>query len=401
MNRSQLVFKAIDIFGYIPQNMTRYKDINRIKDIPFNEHAELGVSGDVYYCEPIMNKSRETGVKMPVILNIHGGGFVMGDKNYRKSYSSFWAERGYFVFNINYRLAPMVQFPEFINDAVDGLNYLKELKKFYTNLDLDRIIIMGDSSGGYLASYLTAVAFDDELTEKLGIHKCELKPACLAPFCGIYDVETLLEKNVLPLQLAEVTAETFLGFDASEGIEKLKDYKYFEYVGPSSFVNEKWCPMFITWAEEDFICTDQGQPMMDKVIEKIGADKVDCFVAKGIQNLHCFHLNLALKIAKDCVDACDKFIKKILDIDPVLEEYLRSEYEKDEEEESLKDKILNELKEIREKIEDESEDSLKEKLLSKVRELKESLDKKKDDQDDEPEQTEQAEQTEEKQEVNV
>ena len=107
------------------------------------------------------------------------------------------------------------------------------------------------------------------------------------------------------------------------------------------------------------------------------------------------------KIAKDCVDACDKFIKRILDIDPVLEEYLRSEYEKDEEEESLKDKILNELKEIREKIEDESEDSLKEKLLSKVRELKESLDKKKDDQDDEPEQTEQTEQTEEKQEVNV
>ena len=69
--------------------------------------------------------------------------------------------------------------------------------------------------------------------------------------------------------------------------------------------------------------------------------------------------------------------------------------EEGENEESIKDKILNELKEIREKIEDESEDSLKEKLLNKVRELRESLDKKNDDNEA------QQEQTEEKQEVNV
>ena len=400
MNRSQLVFKAIDIFGYIPQNMTRYKDINRIKDIPFNEHGDKGVLGDIYYCEPVMNKSRETGIKMPVVLNIHGGGFVKGDKNYRKSYSSFWAERGYFVFNINYRLAPEAQFPEFINDAVDGLNYLKELKKFYTNLDLDKIIIMGDSSGAYLASYLTVVAFDEELAEKLNIHKCELKPALLAPFCGIYDVETLLEKNTLPLQLAEITAATFLGFEGvTDDIEKVKEYKYIDYVGPSSFVNEKWCPMFITWAEGDFICVDQGEPMMKKVIEKIGEENVGCFVAKGIQNIHCFHLNLGLKTANECVNAADEFIKRKLEIDPVLTENVHSEddNENEDKEGSLKDRILRDLKEIREKIEDESEDSIKEKLFSKVRELKESLEKK--NEDGQPEKEEQIE--EEKQEVNV
>ncbi len=380
MNRSQFVFKAIDIFGYIPQNMTRYKDINRVKDIPFNEHGDKGVKGDIYYCEPVMKKSRETGIKMPVILNIHGGGFVKGDKNYRKSYSSFWAERGYFVFNINYRLAPEAQFPEFINDAVDGLNYLAELQKFYTNLDLDKIIVMGDSSGGYLASYLTAVAYDEELTATLGIHKCELKPALLAPFCGIYDVETLLEKNTLPLQLAEVTAETFMGFKGvSEGIDKVREYKYFDYIGPSAFINENWCPMFITWAEEDFICIDQGRPMMEKVIEKIGEDKVGCYIATGIQNIHCFHLNLALKTAKDCVNSADVFIKDILKIDPVLVEDVHEQEDEEDKDGSVKEKLLSMLQDFKEDIESRIESVKAE--IKKEQEEKENI-KDNDDSED-------------------
>ncbi len=321
MNRSQVVFKAIDIIGYIPQNITRYKGVVCVKDAAFNKKQDESQSGDVYYSEKAMRLCKEQGKKMPVILNIHGGGFVMGDKKCRKSYSAFWAEKGYFVFNINYRLAPEAQFPEYLYDSIDALNYLEELNRYYGTLDLDKIIVMGDSSGGYSAAFVAALAFDDELRKKLGAPEVKFKPAVLAPFCGIYDVNTLFENNILPFKIIDITAETFLGYEHSEdGLEAVKSYKYVDYISPSAFVNDKWCPTFIVWSNSDIVCTNQGQPMFDRISECIGEENIEKFTADGFANNHCFHLNMTLKISKQCFKAADEFFRKHLQFEDVLGE---------------------------------------------------------------------------------
>ncbi|MDD6021902.1 MAG: alpha/beta hydrolase [Oscillospiraceae bacterium] len=333
MNRSQVVFKAIDIFGYIPQNITHYKGVACVKDVAFNKSRDKYESGDVYYSEKAMKLCKEQGKKMPVILNIHGGGFVMGDKKCRKSYSSFWAEKGYFVFNINYRLAPKAQFPEYLYDSIDALNYLEELNKYYGTLDLDKIIVMGDSSGGYSAAFVAALAFDDDLVKTLGTPEVKLKPAVLAPFCGIYDIDTLFDNNIFPFKLVDVTAETFLGYEHSdEGIEAIKKYKYVDYISPMKFVNKNWCPTFIVWSNSDIICTNQGQPFYDALVANLGEENVGKFTADGFANNHCFHLNMALKISKQCFKAADEFFREKLKFEDVLAE--AAEKEKAEKEEA-------------------------------------------------------------------
>ena len=301
MNRSQLVFKAIDVFMYAPQNIVGFSKVTRIKDIPYSRISEDN-KGDLYYCK----RHIEKGKKLPVILNIHGGGFVMGDKAFRKSYSSYWAHKGYFVYNINYRLSPKVYFPENLNDVVDALNFLPQLAKRFP-IDLNKIVVMGDSSGGYCTSYLAALAFNDGLSKKLGVRDVKVKPALIAPFCGIYDIKTLL-KNKLPFRLVDVTAQTYLGFKLKKDFSNLSGYKYLNELSPINFVNEKWCPVFITWTDSDMICIKQGDGMYEKLVEKIGKENVGYFRTDGLLNNHCFHLDMTTVESKRCLAAASEYI---------------------------------------------------------------------------------------------
>lgn len=305
MNRSQLAFKAIDVFMYLPQNVVGFKKIKCIKNIPYSKIGEA-TKGDLYYRPDYADK----GKKMPLILNIHGGGFVMGDKAFRKSYSSFWANNGYFVFNINYRLAPEVYFPENLNDVVDAFNYIQKLAEKYP-IDLNRVVVMGDSSGGYCTTYLAALAFNRGLSKKLGVRKPNFKPALIVPFCGIYDVETLLQ-NRLPFRLIDITAETFLGFKFEKNFTNMSEYEYLEYLSPINLVNKKWCPAFITWTDSDMICINQGNIMYQKLCDAIGKENVGYFRTDGLLNNHCFHLDMTTQQSYNCLRAVGKWMKNQL-----------------------------------------------------------------------------------------
>ena len=110
MNRAQIVFKAIDGICYPTQNMMKFSNVVCEKDISYDT-AEL-TKGDLYYRKDIVND----GKKHPLILYYHGGGFIMGDKKCRVSISEFYANQGYFVFCVNYRMPPERIFPEYTFD---------------------------------------------------------------------------------------------------------------------------------------------------------------------------------------------------------------------------------------------------------------------------------------------
>lgn len=318
MNRSQVGFKMIDIFMDKKQNRAvEYSGIRIDKDIAYSDYS-IDTAGDVYVREDLLAK----GEKLPVVLNIHGGGFVMGDKRYRYGISSWWADKGYIVYNISYRLSPDVYFPENLVDLVDALNYLNVLAKKYP-MDLSKIVITGDSSGGYSAAFLTALAFDDALRRKLvqlsgiDIAPVTLKPALCAPCCGIYDVETLL-KTKMPFKLIPVTAKTYTGYPVQKDLSNIEDYALYDYISPIKFVTKDWCKVFMIWTWSDLICIDQGRPMYNAICRKIGKRNIGYYTSDGIMNNHCFHLNQATEESKKALAALQAFAADALDYHPAL-----------------------------------------------------------------------------------
>ncbi len=303
MNRAEVVFKAIDILGNIPQNAVHYKGVSVHKDIAYGENQLQ--KGDLYFKREILND----GEKHPVILYIHGGGFIMGDKKYRVSVSEYYAKEGYFVYSINYRMPPQVDCFGLMNDCIDALNFLSRLSEKY-NFDLDNIVITGDSSGGFVSSYLAALKFDEELRQNVGVQKINVGIKGLMLMCGIYDMETLLKGTKL-LGVIPQTARMILNFpQLKNDFSNLYDYPYINYMSPMQFVNENWCPTFICWSDDDIICQKQGEPMAEKLSL---FTRVESHHVKGIQNNHCYHLLLPTKHAADCMGKSLSFLAELFE----------------------------------------------------------------------------------------
>lgn len=85
----------------------------------------------------------------PTLIFIHGGGWVGGEKETRITSIMPYLERGWNVVNVEYRLGVNTA-PQAVDDAMCALAWIAEHAPEY-NMDLNRIVISGDSAGGHLA----------------------------------------------------------------------------------------------------------------------------------------------------------------------------------------------------------------------------------------------------------
>lgn len=110
---------------------------------------------DVYY--PAENDGR-----LPVIIDVHGGGWMYGDKELNKIYCEYMASRGFIVFNMSYRLAPEVFVDDQLRDVAAALKWINEnLDRFPA--DRERVMLTGDSAGGMLAAFTGALSCSEGL----------------------------------------------------------------------------------------------------------------------------------------------------------------------------------------------------------------------------------------------
>lgn len=129
--------------------------IREINDIPYIKDGSRYHLLDVYYPEGI-------GDRLPVIIDVHGGGWMYGDKELNKLYCLALASRGYTVFNISYPLVPDVTVNEQIKDVMTALKWISDNLESYP-AKRDDIILTGDSAGGMLAAYTGVLSASGDL----------------------------------------------------------------------------------------------------------------------------------------------------------------------------------------------------------------------------------------------
>lgn len=114
----------------IETNIT-YKSVN-------NQELKL----DLYY-----NKTKG---KHPVIIGIHGGGWVGSNKEQIQAFFWSFLALGFSAVNIEYRLAPQFLAPAAVEDSLCALDWVVANAEKY-NLDVAKIVTSGFSAGGHLA----------------------------------------------------------------------------------------------------------------------------------------------------------------------------------------------------------------------------------------------------------
>ncbi len=102
------------------------------------------------------------GKKRPVLLFIHGGGWIVGDKAASTIDLMPYAARKWAIVNINYRLADVAKAPASVIDARKALEWIYENAENYY-FDKDNIVIAGESAGAHLALMTGLIKKNDSI----------------------------------------------------------------------------------------------------------------------------------------------------------------------------------------------------------------------------------------------
>jgi acetyl esterase/lipase len=152
--------------------------VKRVRNVRYAEGKGKAHLLDVYL-------PKEEGRGRPVVLQIHGGAWVLGDKREQGiPLLNHLASKGWVGFNANYGLAPRTTFPDMLVDLKRALAWVREHARDYGG-DPDFIVVTGGSAGGHLTALMALTQNDPEYQP--GFEDADTSLQAAVPFYGVYD----------------------------------------------------------------------------------------------------------------------------------------------------------------------------------------------------------------------
>lgn len=125
----------------------------------------------------------------PVVVWIHGGGFVSGRRGDITNYAKILAGKGFAVVNIDYTIAPEATYPGPIRQTLRALAFL-DREGASLGLPTKRFVLAGDSAGAQIAAQTAAVVTHPAYARLVGVtpEPGAYRIAGALLHCGVYDI---------------------------------------------------------------------------------------------------------------------------------------------------------------------------------------------------------------------
>jgi acetyl esterase/lipase len=186
---------------------------------------------------------RDPSGSLPVILWIHGGGFISSSADTVRDYAIMLANAGYVVASLDYSLAPGSRYPTPVVQGNAALAYLASNAGLYGG-DPSRIVLGGDSAGAQISGELAAIQTNPGLAAGLGITPAlgSRPPSAVVLFCGLYDLKSVANTGFPALR-------TYLW--AYTGTRNWIDDKDIDQLSVTEQVTAQYPPTFLTVGDAD------------------------------------------------------------------------------------------------------------------------------------------------------
>lgn len=164
---------------------------SRGKEYPLPEDVSL--QSDIFYDKKhlpahrldVYRPKKREGEVLPVIVNVHGGGLLMGNKEFNRPFCAALSQAGYLVFSIEYRLVPDCFFYDQLKDLHLAFAFIKEHLSEYGG-DISHVYACGDSGGACLLTYGAALQKNRVLAVAAGVKPSGLPVLALGLVSGMF-----------------------------------------------------------------------------------------------------------------------------------------------------------------------------------------------------------------------
>ena len=260
-------------------------DIERFDDIAYGNDPRWQIL-DVY-----RPKGRDG--RLPVIVSVHGGGWVYGDKERYQYYCMSLAQRGFAVVNFTYRLAPEHKYPAQMEDVNAAFRWVMVHAGEY-GLDTGHLFAVGDSAGAHMLALYACACTNPEYAKTYPFRIPEgLRFSAISLACGVYDAGP--EGGSLN---NELMADLMPGGGTREEMEWIK---------PINHLTPDFPPTFAFTATGDYL--NAQTPLLVEALRQ--NDVPFNFRLFGDRNHrlgHVFHCDMRTEDSRQCNDEqCDFF----------------------------------------------------------------------------------------------
>lgn len=245
---------------------------------------------------------KDTSKTYPVILWIHGGAFVGGDKMDIHSYATALASQGYVVFTMNYALAPDKQYPTPLIQASEMAMEIKAQAEEMP-IDLSNMFIGGDSAGAHIALQFTLTQTNENYRSFFDVEQI-FEPTTMKgmiSFCGVLDISMYDETDSgFSNFLYDQSAWAY--FDK----KSWKDAIVKNHADALSFVNEDFPPVYLTDGDHNSFLTQAKQA--EQIFRQYNIDVTSLLWEEG-EHPHEYQFHLDQEAGQKNFDMVLEFLK--------------------------------------------------------------------------------------------
>ena len=268
----------------------KFENIEETRNIYYCEDGSIRHTLNIFY-------TKNSSGKQPIIIDIHGGGWFFGEKEINDGYCMALAEYGFTVVNVDYTLAPANSVKEQIKEIDNAVKWVEEnIEKFYG--DTDKIVIAGDSAGGYLAAAFAAVKGSRKNCERYSVkYQPNLIKTCILT-CGIYDF-SFYAKSPIP------AAYNYMKIILKEDYSRKTDISSI-----AALIDGMLPPVFMSSSEQDIFRRQSIK--FSRLLKEKNIEHTFAYIPKGVNGYPLDHVFNVMKFylpeAKKLNDTAVKFI---------------------------------------------------------------------------------------------
>ena len=208
-------------------------DIDIVTDIPYQNHKNVPLAMDLY------RPKNYSGNSLPVIIMVHGGGLLVGSRKMSRPVCEALARSGCLVIAPQYRLLSETDAFGSIADLCAGLRTAEQIAPQYGG-NPDRMFVIGESAGAFLAIYSCAMSSSQTLCEAMGFNSASKPIKGLACLSGMF--YTAKKDLIGRMYLKDLYGE------------RRKDSELMQYMDPEhNEVMDNLPPVIMTTSSADFL----------------------------------------------------------------------------------------------------------------------------------------------------